>query len=241
MKRCSYCGVELEENANYCSLCGEPFNAKEQENQVALQSRKKSSEEKLMSDYQKLSVSQKRKIFNKITAIILFSGMLITMIIDLIMNNTISWSQYPLAIAPILLFNIIITSLISGRAQLWMLLSFLSLSGLLLILDSFTGSTGWGLSLGIPLLLSSYVLIFSICKIIAKTPQKGLNIIAYAILGSGVFCLFVDGIISFYHKDPFLLGWSLIVIAAAVFIALLLLYIHYRLKKVTDLRRFFHI
>jgi hypothetical protein len=37
------------------------------------------------------------------------------------------------------------------------------------------------------------------------------------------------------------LGWSLIVFACILPVAVILFYIHYRLNRGTDLRRFFHI
>jgi len=239
--KCSYCGVELEENVNYCSLCGKPVHVTESNNQAILQTHLKNREDQLMSDYQKLSISQKKKIFNKISAIILFSGAAISLVIDFLLNNHIGWSRFPATIALVLYINIIITPLFSRRQYSWMALSFLSISGLFAALDWFTGATRWALELGIPLLLVAYVGVFTVCKIIAQTAQKGLNVIAYALLGAGILCLFTDGIISFFQKGLVLLNWSLIVIAAVILIAILLLYIQYRLKKVTDLKRFFHI
>lgn len=239
--KCSYCGVELEENVNYCSLCGKPVAVTELNNQTQLHTNPRNRDDKLMSNYHKLTISQKKKIFNKISAIILFSGAAISIVIDFILNNHLTWSRYPFIIALVLYVNIIITPLISKRKYTWMALSFLSISGLLAALDWLTSTNWWALKLAIPLLLVAYVGIFTICKIIANTTQKGLNVIAYAMLGAGILCLFTDGIISFYQKGLVLLNWSLIVMAAVVIIALLLLYIQYRLKKVTDLKRFFHI
>ncbi len=38
MKRCPACGVELEENSNYCSLCGEPQQNEVQEDGTYIRS-----------------------------------------------------------------------------------------------------------------------------------------------------------------------------------------------------------
>jgi hypothetical protein len=127
------------------------------------------------------------------------------------------------------------------RYFLWTTLSFLSVSGLLILLDIFSGDSGWGMKLGIPMLLAGYIAIFILFKLIHNSRQKGLNIIAWSLLAAGILSLCIDGIISAYRDDGQLFSWSLIVLVAAALIGTLLLYIHYRLKKVTDLKRFFHI
>ncbi|MBZ4675899.1 MAG: hypothetical protein JG782_518 [Anaerophaga sp.] len=241
MIKCPYCGVELDENANFCSLCGEPLPKMSKDNPARLENRKNSRKEKPMTDFQKLSASQKRKIFHKISGIILLSGILITLVIDFVTNNTISWSKYPASVSLILFINITMATLWFKRYYLWTTLSFLSVSGLLILLDIYSGDSGWGMKLGIPLLLAAYITVFVLFKLIHNTRQKGLNIIAYSILAAGVLSLCVDGIVSGYHNDSQLFGWSPIVMVAAAIIAILLLYIHYKLKKVTDLKRFFHI
>jgi hypothetical protein len=241
MIKCPYCGVELAENANFCSLCGEPLLEKNEDNLAFIETRKKSREEKLLTDYQKLSSKQKRKIFWTISAIILFSGILVTMIIDLVVNNGVSWSKYPVTISLILFINITMVTYWARRYLLWGSLSFLSVSVLLILLDIYSGDSGWGMQLGIPLLLAGYITIFGLLWLIRHSKQQGLNIIAWSILATGLLSICADGIISLYGDNTRLFEWSLIVMASSASISSILLYIHYRLKKVTDLRRFFHI
>jgi uncharacterized membrane-anchored protein len=97
------------------------------------------------------------------------------------------------------------------------------------------------MKLGIPLLLAAYVTLLALFKVIRKTHQKGLNIIAYSLIAAGIFSLCIDGIISLYSGETIVLSWSLIVMVSAVLVAGFLLYVHFQLKKATDLRRFFHI
>jgi hypothetical protein len=121
------------------------------------------------------------------------------------------------------------------------LTSFLSLSILLILLDIFSGYTGWGLKLGIPLLLAVYFVISIFILMIKKAKEKQLNLIAYFFIASGVLSICVEGIISFYTNKMLKLHWSLLVIASVIPVAAILFFIHYRLKKGADLKRFFHI
>jgi uncharacterized membrane protein YvbJ len=65
MVQCPNCGVEAEENANFCSLCGEPLMDKTTENTALIKSGRNRQNEKLLTDYHRLTGFQKRKIFGR--------------------------------------------------------------------------------------------------------------------------------------------------------------------------------
>ncbi|HYW94949.1 MAG TPA: DUF6320 domain-containing protein [Bacteroidales bacterium] len=241
MIKCPNCGVELDDNVNFCSLCGEPLLAKNEDNLAYLKKRKSEQDDKMMSDYQRLTGFQKRKIAWQISWIILLTGMVISLIIDLADNQRISWSIYPLTVSVVIFINITVILRLYRKLVLLLFLSFLSTASLLIALDIFAGRTGWGMRLGIPLLLAAYLTVYLLIFAIRKSRQKGLNIIAYIIMAAGVMSVCTDGIISVYKGGALNFGWGLIVLASTVGISVLLFYIQFRLKKVTDLKRFFHI
>ena len=240
---CPYCGVELEENANYCSLCGEPvrFQTAEADHLSHPETEKVREGREGLNDFHRLSGFQKRMVFWKISGIILLSEMLIVFIIDLIGNQSFTWSRYPLTISGVLLVNAALAAFWYRRPFFLLLFSFLSVSILLVLLDIYAGNTGWGMQLGIPLLLAAYVVIYIFFVLISRTKRKGLNVLAYSLSVSGVLCVCIDGILSLYSLDKLHFSWSLIVMVAVALISALLLYIHFRLKRGTDLKRFFHI
>lgn len=241
MVQCPNCGVELEENVNFCSLCGEPLPSKITENNTLIKSGKLRREEKLLTDYQQLTGFQKRKIFWQISGLILISGIIITLLIDFIGNREITWSKYPAAVSLVLFINFTLNTFLRKKITLMVALSFLSVTGLFILFDIFAGDTGWEIKLGIPIILVAYLTVFILTFFIRKASQKGLNIIAYSMIAAGVLCICTEGLISIYSGNPVYFGWSLIVMVSVALIAILLLYIHYRLKKATDLKRFFHI
>jgi hypothetical protein len=241
MIQCYNCGVELEENANFCSLCGEPLRNKNTENLDIIKSAKMLQEEKLFMDFQKLTGFQKRKIFWKISGIIFVSAMVIVLLIDFIGSQTITWSKYPATIILMVFFNFTLNTYLHKKIILLLAISFVITSTLFILFDIYAGETGWELKLGIPMNLALYITIYTLIFLIRNSKQKGLNIIAYSLIAAGLFCIYTEGIISIFFHNSLTFRWSLIVWVSVTLIAVLLFYIHYRLKKATDLKRFFHI
>lgn len=241
MVKCPNCGVEAEENANFCSLCGEPLIENSADNEAFIQSGKLRREEKLLTDYQQLTSFQKRKIFWQISGLILVAGIIITLLIDFVGNRNITWSKYPATISLVLLINFTLNTFLRNKITLMVVLSFLSVTGLFILFDVYAGGTEWEIKLGIPILLAAYLTVFILIFLVRKTKQKGLNIIAYSMIAAGLFSIYTEGMISVYFRNAVYIGWSLIVMVSVALISMLLLFIHYRLKKATDLKRFFHI
>lgn len=236
---CQNCGVELEENVNFCSLCGEPVSIKNKAESDYLMF--VPTKRKTLTNYQKLTPFQKRKIFWEIAGMILFSGILTTTTINLVGSHEITWSKYVITIGLVLFINITLVSFLFRKIFLLFFLSFLTSAAFISLLDIYSGNTGWVTKLGIPLLFTAYFIVLAFIVLVRKIKQKGLNLIAYSILASGLLCICINGVISIYTVKHFELDWSLIVMVASVFVSSLLLYLHGRLKKVTDLKRFFHL
>lgn len=241
MIRCPNCGVELDENSNFCSLCGEPVLNRTAENEVFIRSGKARQQERLLTDYQRLTGIQKRKIFWKISVFILFSGMVMSLLIDFIVTRAITWSRFSVTISLVLIIHFTLNTFLRQKIMLMLILSFLSVTGLFVLFDIYSGDTYWNLRMGVPLILAAYLTVFSLFFLVRNARQKGLNIIAYSLIAAGLLCVFTEGILSVYISGSISLAWSLIVMVSVVFVSLPLLYIHYRLEKATDLKRFFHI
>lgn len=239
MKKCINCGVELERSMNFCPLCGEPVLDEDSNNTEYIKVRLKERRE--LTDFQRLTSDQKRKLFWEISGIILISGIIITLIIDFLSDHSLSWSKYPLAICSILFINITLISFFYQNHFFVLSGSFISSSTLLILLDLFTGELNWGISLGIPLLFGAYFVVYVLIILIKRSKNKGMNIIAYSLLATGLLSIVTEAFISKYRIKELHLEWSLIVMASILPIAGLLLYLHFRLRRGRDLTRFFHI
>jgi len=241
MIQCPKCGVELEENANFCSLCGDPLAGKSSEDPAYVRSGKARKDEKFLTDYQKLTGFQKRKIFWKISGIVLISGIVSTLLIDFFVNQRISWSKFPATIGLVIYINFTLNTFLRKKVVFMLLLSFLSVTGLFTLFDFYAGGTGWEMKLGIPVLVAAYVIVLALIFVIRNSGQKGLNVIAYSLIASGMLCGCIDALITIYNRNSLGFDWSLVVMVSVLFVSVLLLYIHYQLRKATDLKRFFHI
>jgi len=108
-------------------------------------------------------------------------------------------------------------------------------------LDLLISNTGWGIRLGIPMLVSFYILLLAVSWLTHISRHRGFNILAIAFIAVGLFVICTEILISQYFHGEFRLSWSIITGASVIPIAALLFFMHYRLKTGMDLKRFFHI
>lgn len=241
MNSCNYCGVELDVEMNFCPLCGHKSNI------PVIPDRKetiqKKSDETINNPYGfgELNEQQKRKIFWELSTLILSCVVIVSFILDLLINKQITWSKYTITIGLVLLINISLIVFMQKRIFLLLSGCFVSTSLLLIVLDKFNQNLSWGLKIGIPIIFFIYLIAFFLIFAIRKSKQKGINIIAYFLIAIGVLCLCVEGKISLHTLNVLRLQWSVIVMVSVLPVSGILLFIHYRLKRVTDLKKFFHI
>ena len=241
MTYCKKCNVELDELMASCPLCGTSVQGYDQTEETTGQFEKALDDKSTLTHYARLTRPQKRKLFWELSAIILFSCMITSILIDLIIHKHITWSKYVLMLGIALFINISLIVFWFRKILLLFSFSFVSLSFLLRILDGFKNPVSWITKLGIPILLAMYVILFCLILIIKKSKSKGVNLIAYTFLAIGLFSMFIEGIIAVSKQEEVVLQWSIILCVSIIPVVAILFYIHYRLGKGTDLKRFFHI
>lgn len=241
MITCNYCGVELEENMNFCPLCGKHITDESPEHEEYLQFHKTRQEERLLSDFKGLSQIQRRRLFWQLSGMILISGIIVTFIIDMVINKDITWSKYSMSACMVVFLNITVIVFLRKKIILSLVGSFLSNSFLLVLFDMFNKNTAWFTRLGIPLILSLYLVVFVLLSIVRNSKQRGINLIAYFLIALGILSICIEGIISLQINNSLSFQWSVIAIVSVLPVSVILLFIHYRLRKGTDLKRFFHI
>lgn len=241
MNKCIKCGVELEIEMNFCPLCGQKSSILV--NDISQDNLGKDLAIPVNTSYNlnELTQPQKKKLFWELSGIILVSGMVVTFILDLIINKHISWSKYSVAIGMFLLINISLISFLSKKVMILLLGNFITTSLLLLMFDYNNQYLDWVLKLGIPIIFFIYLIVFFLVIAIKKSRQKGINIIAYFLIAIGILCVCIESIISLHLISYIKLYWSLITLTSAGAVSGIILFIHFRMKKATDLKKFFHI
>lgn len=225
----------------FCPLCGKHISDETTELKDYIQFQKTRQDERLLSDFKELTPIQRQRLFWQLSALILISGMIVTFIIDLIINKNISWSKYSMSTC--LALFLIITFIVFLKRKLLVALigSFITTSVLMVLFDTFNKNIGWGTKLGIPLVFSFYLVVFVLISLVRRSKQRGINLIAYFLIASGILSLCVEGIISLQIKNSLDFQWSVIALVSVLSVSAILLFIHYRLRRGTDLKRFFHI
>lgn len=240
MNFCNYCGVELDANMTRCPLCGlaagetRTLNPDRKSNQPDFN-------DKALNEIESMTAAQKRKLFWEISGIMLISGIIVTLIINIILSKNITWSKYVLVASTMLFINISFFTIFRNRAFLLVVGTLISNAFLLLLLDLINLNSGWGIKLGIPLLVSLYVLIIIAVLLIRNAHQRGFNVLAILIIAIGMFLICTEVFISLYFKNRITLSWSVIAGSSMIPISALLFFVHYRLRKGMRLRRFFNI
>ncbi|MCB2222167.1 MAG: zinc ribbon domain-containing protein [Bacteroidetes bacterium] len=238
---CKNCGVELEENMKNCPLCGKHISEESPDDEKEFQIQETRQEERLLSDFRELTPIQRRRLFWQLSAMILLSGMIVTFIIDLIINKDITWSKYTMSSC--LALFLIITMIVFLKRKIIVSLtgSFIITSILMVLFDMFNKNIGWGTKLGIPLVFAFYLVVFVLISLVRRSRQRGINLIALFLIASGILSVCIEGIISLQINNRLNFQWSVIALVSVLPVSAILLFIHYRLRKGTDLKRFFHI
>lgn len=233
MSVCNHCGVEIEDSFSACPLCHRPTDSKNTDSISPVTG--------YNPGYSPLSTREKSRLFWEIATILHFSALVVTLLIDIISNKKPTWSLY--VITSITASLIFITLLIFTTRKLWLFLPGLLVNtlGFLVIIDLLHNGINWFINPGLPLagffvVLLGLVLIFSY-----GTREKGFNIIASTSMAIGLYCILAEIFIKLANNIEVNLSWSVIVAASILPFALLLYFFHYRLKRGTSLRKFFHL
>lgn len=241
MINCKNCGVQLDEHMNFCPVCGVPVLDKEMENSEKLIREKQAGTRKLKKEIEMLNKSQKAKFFWEVVSIILGLGILSTTVLDFLLSKSFTWSGY-VVIGALTLF-LYVTIFSFAKKEFWVIsaLVFVATVPSILLLDLVDKNISWSIHVGVPLLFAIWMVVFLVIAGTKYSREKGFNLIAIIFLAFAALALSAEGIISRYLDGKIQFSWSIIVLFSILPVAATLLYIHYKLKKGTDLRKFFHI
>lgn len=235
---CKICGVELEDDMLHCPLCGYPVNNAGEAGDLTRVAVTRSSY--ATGGTNTMSQPDKKRVW-EIISITLLAATVATFLIDFILNKRITWSEYPVAICLIIFSYISLLAFVRRSLLFEIAGGFIISSILLSILDALTQGISWAFRLGIPLLFSVNFIVVAFIGTIRRTKHKGINLIGWGFIAAGILCMCTEAILSFFTTGALRLQWSVIVICCIVPVAIVLFYMHARLKKGRDLERTFHI
>lgn len=232
MTTCKKCLVELEDNMKSCPLCGTPVNSADVGSHHL--------PEETPARFDETDRRLLHRILWQVTAILLLSGIVATLIIDISINRAVTWSVYPVAICLIVLSYASFLAFWHTRLISQLLAGWILSTLLLLACNHLLPTAGWTTSLGIPILFAVNFLSIMLLGIFKGARRKSLNLLAIVFVAIAVLCFTIEGILSLNFKDKVELRWSIIVAACLLPVTAALIFMHYRARKSSTLQKIFH-
>jgi hypothetical protein len=239
MAICVNCGVELEDDMKHCPLCGTKAG-------VSPNTKLKASmwmEDESLHRIESIKPEDRsllHRIMWQVTSILLFSGIISTVIIDLTINGLITWSVYPITICAIIFTYSTLFEFWRTKKIYQIMVGLLISSTIFFVLDFPLSPSNWPTHLGVPLLCAVNLVAATLIVAINKSKQGGLNIIAYTCVAMAVLCISIECILCLYKSGNIVLRWSVIVSACLLPVTTALLFMHHRIKKNPNMEKIFH-
>lgn len=231
---CKKCGVELEDEMKRCPLCGTPAG----ENAGAEQ-----PEDLNLGNVLTMQPGERhllQRVLWQISAILLFSGILATLIIDVAINRSITWSVYPMSLCMIVFSYASVLALWHTKTSHQLMAGWTLSTLLLIIFHYFLPAAQWTIYLGIPILATVNIIALAFIAVFRTVKKRGLNLLAYLFVAIAVLCIVIEGIISHYVTDAITLRWSIIVAACLFPVVAALIFMFYRTRNNSTLQKIFH-
>lgn len=231
---CPRCAVEINEGVKHCPLCGAlpvvdqvtPLHPYPTGPEVPL---------KIPRDNPAL----RQRIFITLT-VCLGLPLLIVFFID-IARAGLHWAPYamvPLACA----------WCYSGLLLYWTSRPLRHYAALLLVtvvllagLDRCSGSWNWFPGLGLPILGSLAVLLTPFMILLKHHRLGWANTTGWGLMAIALWCLIIDTVANHWRGETPIPTWSLIVLFSLLPAGIFMLYVHHRVSKQVDLKKWFHI
>ncbi|HLT72870.1 MAG TPA: hypothetical protein VKZ75_09475 [Cyclobacteriaceae bacterium] len=227
---CKQCGVELDEQMQVCPLC----DTSVEDGRTVARKFEATRDEDLNAKPALL-----KHVLWQIACVLLLSGIVATLIIDISRVGQVTWSIYPVTICMILFTYFALMAL--WRAKLFVqLLAGWIISGVLLVgVAVFTGD-GWPTRVALPIVCAVTAVAILLKSILSILRTKGLNVLAIVFAAIAILGLLIESILSLYARDRIILDWSVIVSACLLPVTAAVIFIHVRAKNNKDLQKIFH-
>lgn len=234
MNLCLNCGVELEDDIKQCPLCGKNTGELNEKEKVFLN-------ENYPSGIIQLHKKEIRSNIWELSGIIAFSGIAVCTIVDLVIGKGLFWSLY--SDTSILGAWICLTLMLMAFKNYFIIIPglFITILTMLFLFDLISPPLSWFFPVGLPVTIAVFVLFSSITVLWKIAHFKGFNILAFAFLLLSGFCIITEVCIDNYLYSAVNIKWSAIVAVSLFPIAMILLFVHYRMKKGNHLDSYFHI
>jgi hypothetical protein len=229
MNICKQCGVELEDDIKSCPICYTQISSgKVLRSNIPDQLPPEGGKRHLM-----------QRILWQITVVLLLSGVVATLIINLSIVGRVTWSIYPISICLMILSYASLMAL-WRTAIIFQLFGGWFISALILVLVNQSSQGNWPILLALPILSAINIIGIVLYFLLVSLKTKGLNVLALIFVSFAVSSLAIEAIISMYFKGEIRLGWSVIVAACLLPVTTTIVFMYFRTRSNSDLQKIFH-
>jgi len=234
MSYCTNCGVELDEDLLSCPLCGFVAGEKDKsENNI--------KSEHFPSDIILLYKKETRRHIWELSGIITLSGIAVCTIVNFVIGKRLTWSLY--ADTSIMATWICLTLILLSFRKYFIIIPgfLLTILTMLFFFNLFSPPVNWFYGIGLPVTISLFISVSIMVLLWRVANFKGFNILAFAFFVLSGFCVVSEIFINIYLFNKVDIRWSAIVAVSLLPIALVLLFVHYRMKRGKRLDSYFHV
>lgn len=230
MSYCVNCGVELAKSEKYCPLCN-----------VEVLNPKAPWQEPVERPYprylEKLVHRIDRRYFATLAGLILMIPIMITILLDILDGNGVSWSAYIVG-AMALLFIFIVFPFYFKRYHTVTFLS-VNCAAILLYLLFIERMNGgqWFVGIGLPVTVAASIGIIILALLFTRKDMTILKKSASVLFALGLFVLVVEVIIRLNETAPFDLEWSFYALIPCAIIGVAAMILEHRKNLKEEIRR----
>lgn len=227
---CKQCGVELESGMQVCPLCETPVNDDLKTGNTSFGKRVTGQEVK---------PQLLKHILWQVACVLLLSGVLATLTINLAIEGSVTWSIYPVTICLVVLAYTSLIALWNAKLVVQVLTGW-GASCVVLVVVRLYMDQHWPLHLALPIVSALSIASISLIVIFRNMKSKGLNILAIVFVAVAAFCLITEGIISLYFYDEIHFSWSVVVSACLLPVTAAVVFMYLRTRNNSNLQKIFH-
>ncbi len=231
MSYCVHCGVELAPSERDCPLCGTAV----QDPRCDWQPPETPPYPDIM-DVREARID--RRYARQLVAILLTANAVISLLLDVFSDGRLSWSPYVIGGALLVCCWFVLPLLFTfRRPYMFVWIDFAALGLFLLLVALMTGGLGWYLSLFIPLLLLTVLILSLVMLALRRLEWPWLSRVALACLLVGLYLPGVESIIRSFGGLDLRFEWSFYAAVPIAVVALALLLVERNKPLKNEIRK----
>lgn len=214
---CIKCGVELADSEKVCPLCGLKVYHPELE--------KPQNPDYPYPKFERINEQVSRFGLMMVITVIFLLPILLTLICDISINHTVSWSGYVIGgmITAYVLF-VLPSWFRRPNPVIFVPVGFATVALFVLYVD-IVNMGGWFLTFALPLIVGIGIIVTAVVTLMKYLPKGGLYIIGGAMIAFGAFTVLIDHLINVTFHTGRGIFWSWYPMTVFAVLGLLLIFI----------------